>query len=388
MQTQSNLKELAAEDLLSMSKVEGRYCLSIFIPNAGDGNWSLSHRTSVAKALLRQIEDQLAASHVPSGARQECLASVEAFLVEWPVRHACEQTTTVFVVDGNLHAFCVPLELPLRVVAGKQLFLKPLLAQLNRTRQFYVLAISDNLARLFRCDGPECSEVQSAGFPSSLREALSSRNYSGSLQAHVSKASGDRIVIYHGHSAPIDDLHENRRIYCRDVNAGVHRLIGHSGEPLVLACVKELFAEYQQVNTYEGLVPTPVHGNPDELALGELHRAAQQIVDKRTDEQTLEALGAYLAANREHISENAAEIFSATAAGRVRSLFVAGDAEMWGSIEQSADGPQLVIGGEGPEHEELLNLMVIETMKHGGRVHSLPLQSMPFGKPVAALFRY
>jgi hypothetical protein len=387
METESNLKELTAEDFLSLSKIERHYCLSIFIPNAGGRNVSLLHSIPAIKDLLRQAGDQLAAQHVPAGAREECLVSLKAFFTR-QLWHGREQTIVAFVADGNPHAFYVPLELPLRVVAGKHFFLKPLISQLSRTRRFYVLAISDNFARLFHCDGTECTEVHLTNFPTSLHEALSSRDYSGSLQAHVSKASGDRIVIYHGHSAPVEDVHENRRMYCRDVNTSIHKLLSESGEYLVLACVKELFSEYQQVNSYHGLLRTPIAGNPDRLAPEELHRAGQQIVDSRTHEQTLEALRACMDASSPRTSENAEEIFSATVAGRVMSLFVADDAEMWGSIERSGDSPRLVMGNEGPEREELLNLMAIETVKHGGTVYSLPLQSMPSAKPVAALFRY
>ncbi len=87
-------------------------------------------------------------------------------------------------------------------------------------------------------------------------------------------------------------------------------------------------------------------------------------------------------------TSDAEAILEAADNGRVRILFVAEDAEVWGTLDQSTGSTRLAIRSQSPEHEEFLNRIAIETVRHGGIAYTLPLASMPSGKPIAALFRY
>jgi len=382
------IREFTSADFHSLAGIEEPVCLSMFVPHAGGEQAALAHSKPALKELLRQAGDALRARGVQSAEIREWLTRLENLLAS-SLWQGTEQTLAFFRTRHGLYSFFVPLRIASRVIVGDRFFLKPLIRSLIQTRRYYVLAISDNVARVFHCREAECTEVRSGKLPGSLEEALSSRDFSPRLQGHTSKASARKVLTYHGHSAPIEDIHENRRLYCQQIDAALRDLIWQSNQPLVLACVKELFVEFQQINTYPHLVSEPIPGNPDRLGPSELHETAQKIVDSETQKQIIQAVAEYSELqDTDQATSNAEAILEAVRDGRIRTVLIAEDAEMWGTLDRSAGVTKLAIGSQSPEHEEFLNRIAIETVRHGGNAYTLPLASMPFGKPIAALFRY
>jgi len=70
-----------------------------------------------------------------------------------------------------------------------------------------------------------------------------------------------------------------------------------------------------------------------------------------------------------HASADVQEIVRAASAGRVEHLF-------------------LLENGSVPGAVDLLNTAAVQTLRHGGDVHTLPETSMPSGGPICAIFRY
>jgi hypothetical protein len=388
MSIHPEIREFTSADFHSLAGIEEPVCLSMFVPHAGGEQAALAHSKPALKNLLRQADDAFRARGVQPAEIHESLAPLENLLAS-SLWQGTEQTLAFFRTRRSLHAYFVPLRVASRVIVGDRFFLKPLIRSLIRTRRYYVLAISDNATRLFHCQGAECTEVRSGKLPGSLEEALSSRDFSPRLQGHSSKASTRKVLTYHGHSTPIEDIHENRRLYCRQIDAALHDLIWQSNDSLVLACVKELFVEFQQINTHPHLVSEPIAGNPDRLGPSELHGAAQKIVDSQTQKQIAQAVAEYTELQEtDRAASNPEVILEAADNGRIRIVILAEDAEIWGTVDRSTGATRLAIGTQSPEREEFLNRIATQTVKHGGIAFTLPLASMPSRKPVAALFRY
>jgi hypothetical protein len=388
MSRSETVPQFRLSDFFLLAKVEEPQCLSVSIPNAGGHDASLAHSEPALRGLLRTIRELLEAKGMPGLEIVDFIAPIQTLLSS-SLWHGTEGSVVVFRSPSTFHYFSASFALPLRAVLDTRFFLKPLISYLKRIERYYVLAVSDNVAKLFHCNNSECVELSGDTLPVSLKEALGSRDFSPSLQGHVSGSSGKRFVTYHGHSAAVDDTHENRTMYCRQLAAGIHDTIGISGEPLILACVNNLFAEYQQVNRSPHLLAEHISGNPDRLTAPALHRAAQEIIESESRKANDKALSQYMdVQGTENTSDTAAVILESASEGQVRYAFIASDAEMWARIDRSNGSLRLSVGNEAPEHEELLNLIALETVRHGGVAHLLPLASMPSNKPVAALFRY
>ena len=126
-----------------------------------------------------------------------------------------------------------------------------------------------------------------------MKDALNTRDFSLSLQAHSSGVPGHGPLTYHGHSGPVEEVHKNRLLYCRHVSAAVEKHLGKSGDPLILACVKEFIPAFQEVNRYANLAHEAILGNPDRLSSQEIHTAARNIVDTWSEQRTAKALAEY-----------------------------------------------------------------------------------------------
>jgi hypothetical protein len=82
-----------------------------------------------------------------------------------------------------------------------------------------------------------------------------------------------------------------------------------------------------------------------------------------------------------------AEVLEAARNGRVDTLFVADDTHIWGRLDAPANGVTQH-DEQAAGDEDLLDIAAADTWRNGGAVEVLPRADAPFGKPVAALFRY
>ena len=385
----TTIEEFTGTDFRSLAKVERPACVTFLIPNAGGEQASLAHSIPSINALFRQAEELLGHRGFEENATKALLAPIEKVLIDPDCWGGTERSVVVFAADEMCRWFVAPLMLRSRVLIGNHFYLRPLLPSLVRQRQYHILAMSENIVRLFSCRNEQCVEIHSEDLPGSLKEALSSKDFSSSLQAHSSGAGSQHRLTYHGHATAVEEVHKNRVTYCRYLDAAIKPLIGTSELPLVLACVKEFVPAFREVSTYSNLLPQAIIGNPDRLTPAFLHEAAQTIVDSKTKEEMQNAVAQYTNLQSSGLASCDAEaVLQYALDGLVRTAFVAEDAEMWGSLERSDGKLKIAVSSESPQHEEMLNLIAIQTVTHGGLVYALPLASMPDEKPAAAILRY
>src|SRR5439155_17315203 len=82
------------------------------------------------------------------------------------------------------------------------------------------------------------------------------------------------------------------------------------------------------------------------------------------------------------------QILPAAHTGRVETLLVNADAQIWGRFVPQSGQTQV---HEEPQtgDEDLLDRAAVETyLNSGGAVHALSQHEMPNGSPIAAVFRY
>ena len=378
-------KELTEADFRSLTTAEEPPCLSLFVEASPEPE----HNKRTLKALLKEAHDLLSRRGLDSTAVKGFLAPLEAPRLEPSLSIAPGQTFLAFLSRDKFRTFVVPLAIKPRLVYGDRFYLKPLLPCLARRRRYHILAISENAVRLFRCEYEQCREVRAEDLPASLKGALGSRDFSSSLQAHSSGVPGHGVLTYHGHSGPVEEVHKNRVMFCRQVSTALEKQLGKSGDPLILACVKEFVPAFKEVNRYAGLVPEAILGNPDRLSPSEIHLAAQNIIDALAQKQTEKSMAEYVEQRgTEYSSSSLPDILRAVFEGRVKTVFVADEADIWGNFDRAANSLFLAADGQGANEQELLNLIASEAVLRGGMAYLLPAAAMPENKPALALFRY
>ncbi len=155
--------------------------------------------------------------------------------------------------------------------------LKPLLPAFIENEAFFVLALSQHDVHLHYGRALSMVEVDLGETPRSLEEALRYDTPDAQVTFHGSaRPGGPRSpggTMWHGHADIGSTLDRDIFLFMKQVNAGVHRVLGEQTTPLILAGVEYEMALYRQANTYPYLAEAGVDGNPKLLSPAELHAA-------------------------------------------------------------------------------------------------------------------
>jgi len=382
--TRDNLNSL-------MEEAEGP-CISIFMP---------AHRTSAEtqqdkirfKNLLREAEEKLAAMGRKGFDPQDFLEPANRLLGENSFWQHQIDGLAVFVSPGVFQHFRVPISFSELVVAAQRFHLKPLIPLLNDNGRFYILALSQNEVRLYRCARDHVTELQSETIPSNIREALKYDDREKQLQFHpgtpeTAGRTDRRAAMFHGHGAGTDDTKDRILRFFRRIDSGVRDLLKKENAPVVLAGVDYLLALYRKASSYTGLCEQAVAGNPEGFSIKELHEQAWKIAESLFHEVLNDAAARYRQlAGTARAADDLREIIPASHHGRVELLFVAISIQQWGVFDPLSDSVTIHERRE-PGDEDLLNLAALQTMRNGGTVYAAELDEIPDTACAAALFRY
>jgi len=160
--------------------------------------------------------------------------------------------------------------------------------------------------------------------------------------------------------------------------------------PLVVAGVDYLHPIYWEANTYPNLMDEGIKGNPWLMTPEELHDKAWKIAGPflLSAQEKAAALHKKLAAKHEGlVSKDANYILPAARRGRVKTLFVALDRALWGTVNPDTNGVELH-EKEMPGDEDLLDSASVHTLISGGNVYVVEADQVPGGELMAAIYRY
>ena len=264
----------------------------------------------------------------------------------------------VLASPHGVRTFRVGSDLPEGVRASAAPGLAELAAHLDAGGVWFIVAVSQNRARLLRATEHAVEELPLEGIPASFDEAVGDIERQEHLSWTARPGGG---ANFHGLGGGV----ENDKVWLEKyLRAVVHGLDAHSsrpaGGPVVLAGVEALVASLRTIWRPPGLLTASVQGNPDHLSAADLHAAALPLVAAE-HERRAEALIERLGARGQH---GLGDILRAAAEGRVSEL---------------ALGPSVDHVDRGTVDTAIRNTVVF-----GGTVR--PVRGL--AEPMAALTRY
>jgi len=287
------------------------------------------------------------------------------------------------------HVLRLDIEVPEAVMTGDRFLIRPLLPALDKGERFLVLALSKNRVRLLEGGRSRIIEVDVAGMPKSLAEALKYDDYERQVQFHsrtpATAGGGRRAAIFHGQGSASDAEKASLSRYFRMIDQGLKEFLVDSNPPLLLAGVDYLLPIYRSVNSYPGLVELSLTGNSDDTPASELRAEAADLLEPYFRAELERDLANFESLLGTGIASDDIEvILPAACEGRVKTLFVSPDSTTYGYFDMSSSKVRI-------EHEpssasqDLMNFAAIETLARGGLIHILkPQESLT----AAAIFRY
>jgi hypothetical protein len=266
----------------------------------------------------------------------------------------------------------LPFPVPELVSVGERFSIHPLV-ELLADRRFLLLALSQRLARLFTTDPWSMRELEVEGLPHGVVEDLPLDQHEESLQVHGAITGPGSEASFHGHGGAKDAAAVARERYLRAVDHALHPALRGRTEPLVVAGVRSVVAEFAGL-TGHGPIIAQAAGNVDRMPLEELHAAAWVAAEPLFLRRRDEALRRYTAlAGTGRTSDRLEEVVEAASQGRVETLLVppatavaSGDADTTGAVEEA----------------------ITATVLHRGEVHLVAGGSWPDLTVPAAILRY
>jgi hypothetical protein len=380
---------LSTDELKGLMQLREGHCVSVFMPTHRRGP-EIQQDPIRFKNLLKQAEERLAQNGLRVPEAKEFLEPAQALVQDSQFWSHQSDGLAVFLSAEVFRQYSLPFDFEVLVVVADRFHLKPILPLFSGDGRFYVLALSQNQVRLLQGTRYSIDEVDLNGVPRSLEEAL--RPDTPEKQIHWPASpqggAGKGGPVFHGHGGGSSDPKDNIFQYLRQVDKGLHDLIGNETAPLVLAAVEYLFPIYKEANTYTNLLDEGIPGNPEGLTAQQLHGQAWAIIEPYFQKAQQEAAGQYnRLAGTGRTSKDLEDITRAAYHGRVDVLFVATGVQRWGSFDPDSDSVRLRKKA-GPGDEDLLDFAAMQTFLNGGAVYAVEPENVPDDRYLAAIFRY
>jgi len=368
-------------------------CVSLFMPTHQSGR-DIEQGPIRFKNLVREVEKYLADQGMTPRETGAFLKPAEDLLGRRPFWEHQSDGLAVFLSAETMNTYRVPLVLEERVVCGKRFHVKPLLPLLTVDGRFFILALSQNSVRLLQCTRYTVDEIDLAGIPGSLEQALVLDDPEKQLQFHTGTSTAstkkNRAAQFHGHGVGIDENKTNILRFFRKIDRGLQDILPPEKAPLVLAGVEFLFPIYREASDYPYLVEQGISGSPGEKSDAELHRAGWAILEPRfaaVRKKARQRFEQLRQLNDDTVSDHLADVVAAAHAQQVDTLFIARGIQRWGVFDPQANQVHLHEKPR-PGDDELLDQAATQTLLNGGTVFTMAPEQMPGHTEIAALFRY
>lgn len=364
------------------------WCVSAFLPAHEVGGQEGGDMLRL-KNLLRGAQDEL----VQLGMRRPEASS----LLAGAIPDGLGDPTSGEFHRGGVALFAAPDlyrsyrlagEAPPLVTVARRFHLKPFLRMLEHDVRFAVLAVTRGFARLFAGDSRGLQPIDVPEMPASLDDAVQYDDREPVLFSHSASRRGRGVVAaFHGQGDRGDYLPEDMMRYLRMIDASLSSVIGDN-DPLVLAGSRDVVALYRGVSDHGSLLEQDVLGNPEAMAGDDLHAKAWEMVEAATRRSALAAVARFRERDGTGKASSApSTVIPAARRGRVETMIVASDAQLWGRYGDGTDGPE-PHHTRRPGDEDLLDTAAVDAWKARATIHVVPRAVVPSESDIAALFRY
>lgn len=349
--------------------------VSIYVPLSPEVR-DIRMQSAVVRQAAGEIERKLEARGLDAQQRDTFLAPLRDGLAGLDLAQHRDPSLAVFMADGAPRLVPLPEEVGTSVTVGRHFHVKPLLPLLARNRRFWLLALSGAKIRLYSVTPFGAEET-----PLDLEETAAD------APEGYEHGSPDREIGV-GNPAMGDATSSLMDDQPRLVRA-LQAAIGSDPAPVILAADSKIMGQFRKLNILPRLQEEGLTMNPFAFPPSELHRRALEVMQpvfEREVETVLDQINARLGDAAPNVAIRLEEILAAAEEGRVDSIVVAADEDLWGGFDPASG--IVAHGRPSGLDEDLLNQAAAVTLRHGGYAYALPRSRIPRAVPAAATFRY
>lgn len=342
------------------------------------------------KNLLGEAEAGLIAGGASEEDARRLLRPATDFVEDESFWIARRRGLAFFIGHGSVRVFRSPYAFDEQFAVDTRFHVKQLLPLIGSGAAVLVLAVSRDSLRLLEASPAGFRKLEAPSLPRNMEDALGNEYADPGEQVHAGARSGygsrKRSAVFHGQGGRSDTLKRDLEQYFRVVARALEALLGETPAPVVLAGVKYELPIFRDVCDLPSLASEEIYGSFDHASDRELYEKALPVVRDLSKARQREAASRYSRfADTDRACARLEPLLRAARKGRVETLFLDVHAEVCGAFDHESESVRL---GEGPEAEDLLDLLAAETLLHGGDVYAVERNEMPGHATVAGILRY
>ena len=360
-------------DLERLLAVRDPACVSIYVPTTPEER---GERDRIAfKNLAGEAVEQLGSVELARGALDELREALDAIAddPEFWTRQA--HSLAVFATPSGAQTFQVANRLSPTVEVSDRFHVKPLLRSATFPQAAFVLALSQNGARLVEVspDDP-AGAVRVPDMPEDAASAVG--------KATITDRTGDRRV----------QGSEGQKVrmsqYARQVDGALRHVLSGLELPLILAATEPLASIFRSLCTYPHLAGVGIAGNPDETTDAELAEAARGVLDGLYADELAALHDLYgQRVSQGRATDDLAAIARAATLGAVDTAFVDIDEAVPGFVDDEDGALTLDATGDAVNYG-VVDEIARRVLLTRGRVLAVRRDDIPGSGPAAAILRY
>jgi len=367
-------------------------CISIYLPMHPVGRDALQDAVRLRK-LCDEAEERLIKHGLSRNEANELILPARRLPSNELAWQARGQWIAIFIAPGLAHTYQGHGSMEEALFLDEQFHLRPLLPHITQRERFYVLALSQNAARLLEGDSTHLRELELPDLPRGVSEVLSAdganRRYESEAAVHSGQAGKQPDAKGQG-GAP-SEARSELEMYVRRLAAVVDRHLADvraadGPAPLILATSAAMAPLWRSFSRYQHLLNDFIAGNPDYQKGPELHAKAWPLVKPFLDRER-QQLHERLENAHGAMMTGLKHVIPAAIQGRIDTLFIDCTRPRWGKYD--AERLAVEVHDEpNPGDADLVELAAAETLRHRGNVFALPPDAGVRGETAEALLRY
>jgi len=367
-------------------------CISVYMPTRAAASSEVKKMPIQLKTLLNNIKKKLSENHnLDSREIDKLLKPATNLIGDRVFWQNQKQGLAIFLNTKEFKYFRIPSEMPEMATVSQYFNIIPLIPEVMFNNIYYVLALSRNHNRLFRCTSGSVEKIDIEGVPESIQEILQYDESEKTLQYH---SGGGESAIFHGQGVVDDEKREELLQYFRMIDQGLNKYLypktKKEKRPLIVMCVKELFPLFKDINSYPYLLDKNIEGNPDDASPDSIKNSSWDIASDYFHKQLEDINKMYHdLKGTGKTSTQLEDIVSASRFSRIENLLIKKNISQYGIFDAVEN--KVYLNGEGNVKHgqyDLYNFAAINTISNGGEVYVLEEEQMPDGENVIAMYRF
>jgi hypothetical protein len=349
-------------------------CVSIYLPTTPQTQHVSGSRISFGN-LTRTALEQLDAMGFDKRRHGVLQGELDALGEDEEFWRLQAHSLAVLATPDSLRTFRLATAVIQTVEVSDRFHLKPLLRAMAFPQHAFVLALSENDARLVEvfADLP-ATVARVPGLPDSAADATGHASVNSYRQggSHANAEGQKKLLLK----------------YARKVDAAVRAVLAGRETPLILAATEPLGPIFRSVNSYPALLTEGISASPDHMSESELSSASRSVLDGLYASQIETATALYHERVGQTLATSDLRIIARAATfGAVEQLLVDIDEVLPGSVDE-IDGSVSLAEKSSAASYGVIDEITGRAILTGATVLAVRRADMPDGSAVAAILRY